>query len=105
MKTHSVLRRIAVDADVGRGAATQWPTGSSSGQPMSAQVEVLDADRARVVEAVELGEHRGEVDVAAVVGVSCGSTLGRLPELHVVGVAQHLDRVLAPGGDVAGVER
>ena len=34
------------------------------------EVEVLDADRALVVEPVELGEHRGEVDVAAVVGVA-----------------------------------
>ena len=38
--------------------ATAWPTGSSSGHAHVGEVEVLDADQARVVEALELGEAR-----------------------------------------------
>ncbi len=84
--------------------ATQWPTGSSSGQPMSARSKYSMLISPPVVDAVELGEHGGEVDVAADVGVSLRVTLRGLAQLHVIGVAQHLHRVLAPGGHVAGVD-
>ena len=39
-------------------------SGSSRGQPLLGQVEVLDAEAAAVVEPLEPGEHRGEVDDA-----------------------------------------
>ena len=62
--------------------------------------------RPRVVEAVELGEDGGEVDHAVgVVGMELGLTLRGLAQLHVIGMAQQADRILAPRRHVTGVDR
>ena len=61
------------------------------------EVEVLDAHQARVVEAFELGEHRGEIDVAVcVVGMELGLPGRGLAQLHVIGVTQEEDGILTP---------
>ena len=92
-------------ADV-RGEVAGPGSGSSSGQPLLGQVEVLDDELALVAELVEPARARRRSRRRRVGSSTC--TWVRpglaLAQLHVVGELEQLARVAAPVGDVTGVD-
>src|SRR5260370_21991849 len=71
-------------------------------EPSLGKVEVSDAQRAAIRVTLQLGDEAGEVDVAL---GGLGDAPARLAKLDVAGVGDQLGGVLAPAGDMAGVEQ